>query len=78
MATYRVCFDGKWQGTFERDIDAINWAIDVSETGRLVHVARFSALRRPELIAILPEDQWEQGWQAWDARRVQDWTGGGW
>jgi hypothetical protein len=38
MATYRVAFDGKWQGTFDDRDDALDWAREVGETGRLVYV----------------------------------------
>jgi hypothetical protein len=38
MAKYRVAFDGNWQGTFHERKDALGWAEEVGETGRIVYV----------------------------------------
>src|SRR5262245_21829497 len=67
MATYRVAFDGKWQGKFDEREDALEWAKDVSETGRMVWVARTRLLYR-DLIAVFPEDQFEEGKHLWKSR----------
>lgn len=67
MARYRVCFDGKWQGDFDDEADALGWAREVADTGRLVYVAR-SRFSLPRLIAVLPEDRAEEGEWLWKTR----------
>jgi hypothetical protein len=67
MATYRVAFDGKWQEDFDDQEEALRWASEVAETGRIVHVA----LRRPlslKLVAVFPESQAKEGERLWKAR----------
>jgi hypothetical protein len=83
MPTYRVCFDGEWQGDFDDREDALDWAREVGTTGRIVHVASFArGLRRvataPKLVAVFPEDQAEEGRRLWKAREAgSSWAGGG-
>lgn len=38
MAKYEVGFDGAWQETFDDRDEAVQWAQNVSETGRIVDV----------------------------------------
>lgn len=38
MAKYVVGFDGRWQETFDDREQAIRWAQEVAETGRVVDV----------------------------------------
>jgi hypothetical protein len=67
MSRYRVCFDGKWQGSFRDREEALDWARAVGETGRIVHVAR--GVLRVKLIAIFPKDQEDEGRWLWKTRR---------
>jgi hypothetical protein len=74
MATYRVCFDGKWQGDVDDPDEALQWAREVGETGRIVHVAAFGRgpLKRwaisPKLIAVFPRSKAEEGRRLWKER----------
>ena len=77
MGAYRVCFDGKWQGSFDDCQDALGWAREVSETGRLVWVVHRRLIRLPKLIAVFPEDQAEEGRRLWRNRAVGADAGGG-
>jgi hypothetical protein len=70
---YKVCFDGRWQGTFAPD-DALAWAKEVAETGRLVVVARRRWHLGLRLIAVFPEDRAEEGQELW---RTRAWGFGG-
>jgi hypothetical protein len=38
MARFRVAFDGEWQEDFDTLADAVEWAKDVSTTGRTTWV----------------------------------------
>ena len=67
MATFKVCFDGKWQGDFDDHQEALAWGREVGETGRLVQVAQVRRLDL-ELIAVFPEDRAEEGRWNWDIR----------
>lgn len=67
MPKYKVGFDGQWQGRFDAQEDALAWGATVAETGRLVFVVR-KGLFRPKLIAILPEDRYEEGRCLWKGR----------
>ncbi len=40
MAIYLVGFDGKWQEEFDTEAEAVAWAHEVAETGRVVEVVR--------------------------------------
>ena len=70
MGAYRVCFDGKWQGSFDDCQDALGWAREVSETGRLVWVVQRRLIRPSKLIAVFPEDQVEEGKRLWGIRAI--------
>jgi hypothetical protein len=66
MATYRVGFDGRWQGDFDSRERAMYWAGEVHETGRTVYVIEARMLRK-KLIATFPDDPairkgWRGGW----------------
>jgi len=67
MATYRVAFDGKWQGDFEDPEDALTWGREVGETGRIVHIAMRRRLG-PMLVAVFPESRAEEGKRLWKIR----------
>jgi hypothetical protein len=77
MAKYKVCFEDKWQGTFDDRQEALDWAREVGETGRIVHVALIRPIRGPELIAIFPEDCVAEGQRAWNMRLLGSDTGPG-
>jgi hypothetical protein len=76
MVRYKVCFDGKWQGKFDRD-DALEWARDVAETGRLVVVVKRRGIVPPKLVAVFPEDRAEEGRRQWRYRATGMMGGGG-
>lgn len=77
MRKYSVCFDGKWQGKFDDLDDALEWAHDVAETGRLVVVVRRRLILPPKLVAIFPEDQAEDGRRRWRYRATGAMGAGG-
>jgi hypothetical protein len=66
---YRVCFEGRWQADFDELEDAVEWAREVADTGRLVHVAKSGRLWT-KLVGIFPEDRAEEGRMLWRARFV--------
>jgi hypothetical protein len=72
---YCVCFEGKWQEVFDDLEDALAWGREVSDTGRLVHVAR-RGLFWTKLVAIFPESQAEEGKWLWKARMKGSGSGG--
>ena len=67
MPKYKVCFDGKWQGDFDDREEALYWAHEVGETGRLVHVAQVRLLHL-KLIAVFPQIRADEGRWMWDIR----------
>jgi hypothetical protein len=75
VSRYRVCFDGKWQGSFTHRDDALDWAQAVGESGRIAYMARAGVLRL-RLIAIFPKDQQEEGRNLWKARMTASGAGG--
>jgi hypothetical protein len=76
VATYRVAFDGKWQEDFEDLGSAVEWAQQVGETGRIVHVVSRNGLSL-ELVAVFPESHAEEGKRLWDKRGAGSSSGGG-
>jgi hypothetical protein len=64
MAIFRVRFDGKWQGNFDDQEEALAWGREVGETDRIVHVARLELLRT-RLVAVFPESEAERGEWLW-------------
>ena len=76
MPTYRVCFDGKWQEDFDDVGAALDWAYQVGETGRIVHVVRRHGLSL-ELTAVFPESRAEEGKRLWKIRGGMSTDGGG-
>lgn len=74
MAKYEVGFDGRWQETFDNRDQAIQWAREVAETGRVVDVV----LKRPLLpfrtfVTAFPESEYAARKAAWST----PWIGGG-
>jgi hypothetical protein len=68
MATYRVAFEGKWQGTFDERDDALDWAKEVGETGRLVYVEKRRWWFPPRLVATFPRERAHQAKAFWSHR----------
>ena len=60
-----VRFDGKWQGKFHDLDDTLDWAREVGETDRLVLVIDRRIIRQWKLIAVFPEDRFEEGRTLW-------------
>jgi len=57
MARYEVGFDGKWQEAFDDRDDAIQWAREVADTGRVVDVVLKRRLWFRKLVAVFPESE---------------------
>ena len=60
MPVYAVFFDHEWQGKSRSRGDAVEWARDVAETGRLVCVVKRRLVRSPRLVAVFPEDRYQE------------------
>ena len=71
MPRYRVAFDGKWQADFDDEAEAIAWATEVGDTGRVAFVVRWGLRRK--LIAVFPEEQREVGEEVWSTRHGSPW-----
>jgi hypothetical protein len=56
MAIYLVGFDGKWQGEFDTETEAVAWAYEVAESGRVVEVVR-RRFRIYKFITGFPESE---------------------
>jgi hypothetical protein len=57
MAKWHVAFDGRWQESFN-DLDAaIEWAKEVSATGRTVDVAQRYFLIGRKFVTAFPESE---------------------
>lgn len=72
MAKYIVGFDGRWQETFDDRDEAIQWAEEVAETGRVDVVLKRRFLPR-RLLTAFPESERTAREAAW----AMPWTGGG-
>ena len=68
MSRCRVCFDGKWQETFYDEDEAITWAKEVGDTGRLAYVVKSSFPLPAKLVAVFPEERRELGEMMWSLR----------
>ena len=68
MAKFVVGFDGKWHETFDSLDEAVEWAQEVSETGREVWVAQRGWLGRGRLRAVFPEERRKMAEAVWDAQ----------
>jgi hypothetical protein len=67
-ARFRVAFDGEWQGDFDAIDDAVEWAREISETGRMTWVVERQALfLRWRLQASFPQDRALEARKLWDA-----------
>ena len=77
MPRYRVAFDGEWQETFDFEDEAMEWAREVGETGRLVWVIEKRRLRREKLLAVFPDERADEGRLLWNNRVGFGGNGGG-
>lgn len=73
MAKYEVGFDGRWQETFDDRDQAIQWAQEVAETGRVVDVVLRRRFLPRRLLTAFPESERAAREAAW----TMPWTGGG-
>ena len=73
---YRVAFDGKWREDFDDEGEAVAWAKEVGDTGRITFVVWWRPLHR-ELIAIFPEKHREMGEDMWRHGFSRGWGAGG-
>jgi len=73
MAKYEVGFDGRWQETFDDRNQAIEWAQEVAETGRVVDVVIKRRLLPRRFLTAFPESEREAREAAWSV----PWTSGG-
>jgi hypothetical protein len=75
VATFRVGFDGKWQGDFDTLADAEEWAKEASLAGRVVFVIERRLLGN-RFRAAFPEERAEEAEAAWKDWRGLDVSGG--
>ena len=68
MSKFRVAFDGRWQEDFEDLQDALEWAQEVSETGRVAWVVERRGIRL-RLKAVFPEDRAKEAEEEWKRQR---------
>ena len=66
MSRFRVAFDGEWQEDFDTLDEAVEWAQEVSQTGRLTFVAKRRRLFSWRLLAAFPEDRAEEATKLWN------------
>jgi hypothetical protein len=73
-----VAFDGHWREDFETLTEALEWAGEVSQTGRLTYVIEWRGfLRGHRFRAAFPEERAKEGEKAWNFWRHKGWGGGG-
>lgn len=74
MAKYEVGFDGRWQETFDSRHQAIQWAREVAETGRVVDVIlKRRLLPFRTFVTAFPESEYAARKAAWSS----PWIGNG-
>jgi hypothetical protein len=73
VAKYEVGFDGSWQEAFDDRDEAIQWAKEVAETGRVVDVVLKQRLLPRRFVTAFPESERARREAAWS---VQWLTGG--
>jgi hypothetical protein len=74
MAKYEVGFDGCWQETFDDRDQAIQWAREVAETGRVVDVIlKHRILPFRTFVTAFPESEYALRKAAWSV----PWSGVG-
>ena len=65
MAKYEVGFDGRWRETFNDRDQAIQWAQEVSKTGRVVDVVLKRRFLPRKLLTAFPEPERSAREAAW-------------
>ena len=65
MAKYQVGFDGDWQETFDDREEAMQWAEEVAETGRVVDVAVKRRCLPRKFLTAFPESERAARAAAW-------------
>lgn len=65
MAKYEVGFDGRWQETFDDRDQAIQWAREVAETGRVVDVVLKRHFLPRKFVTAFPESECAARKAAW-------------
>jgi hypothetical protein len=65
MTKYEVGFDGRWQEIFEDRDQAIEWAQEVAETGRVVDVVVKRRLLPRRFLTAFPESERAAREAAW-------------
>jgi hypothetical protein len=65
MAKYEVGFDGRWQETFDDRSEAIEWAQEVAETGRVVDVVLKRRFLPRKFLTAFPESKRAAREAAW-------------
>jgi hypothetical protein len=67
MARFEVGFEGKWHEAFRDLNEALAWAEEVGQTGRLVWVIHRRWLNPPRLLAVFPSERVDEGERLWHA-----------
>ena len=68
-AKFSVAFDGQWQEEFDTLSEAVEWAQEVSATGRMTWVAERRPFFLVRLRAVFPESRAQEGKRPIGARR---------
>lgn len=72
-----MAYDGSWQEEFETLTEALEWAREVSKTGRLTYVIEWRGfVRGHRFRAGFPEERAHEAEQAWLYWRNRGWGGG--
>lgn len=73
MARFEVGFDGRWQEVFDDREQAIQWAEEVAETGRVVDVVLKRRFLPRQFVTAFPESERAARKAAWSV----PWVSGG-
>jgi hypothetical protein len=74
MPKYEVGFDGRWQETFDDRNQAIQWAQEVAETGRVVDVIlKYRLVPFRKFVTAFPDSEYAARKAAWST----PWSGVG-
>jgi hypothetical protein len=65
MAKYEVGFDGRWQQSFDDRDQAIQWAQEIAELGRVVDVVRKRRFMPRRFVTAFPESELAAREAAW-------------
>ena len=73
---YRISTGGEWAGSHKSESQALEAARSLLEENDRHLIFVIKGRLRPELIAVLPESEYERGKKAWDERKPSVWTMG--